>query len=502
MKKIRNVIAIFLVLALAILPMSVGAVEDNEPCPIIFVHGFMSSTIYEDPSDPNSRQVFPPNTDEIFEAVKELKDPLIKFAADKDWDSLSAAASEIGVRLFGDAINDVNGDTPNKSGVRFAYPSSGTINKNSFVRFTYDWRRDPVDVAADLNDYIDYILECSGAKKVSIECHSLGSVITTSYLSIYGNTKIKNVVFNAPALYGLTSNGELMSGDMTLDPQGVNKYLEYALRGTEYENLLNSIIDALTELGVMDAICDAGNYLLDKMLLEVAKGVVIPLFGNWLSIWSMIPDEYVEGAMKYVFDTVYGDSDVDRTVIKGRIERFNELVREKKTQTLLDLNDAANVYVITRYGFSSVPVSPSYDSASDGVVDVKNASFGATVAPFGQQLSDEYLDGKDMAYISPDKTVDASTCLFPEQTWFVKNIGHSVNSDALDVLIHRLLRTNRQETVDSLDGYSRFLKYDVATETITVDEGNEPARTFLTILKDVFNDIVKLFKKLFSFIAK
>ncbi|MBP9989398.1 MAG: hypothetical protein KBT46_07855 [Ruminococcus sp.] len=502
MKKNRSVLAIFLVLVMAVLPMTVFAKEETTECPTIYVHGFMGSTIYENPDDPDSPEIWPPSSDKILDAVKQAVNPILEFSVDKDWTKLAEKITVIGTELMGDIINDYTGSPVNTSGVRFKYPSASSIKRRNYTSFVYDWRVDPVEIAGQLNDFINYVLECTGSDKVNIECHSLGGVITISYLSIYGNEKINGVALNSTAIYGETYNGELMTGQMILNPQGLNEYLKYALDGTEYESLLDSAMDILTKSGAFDVICNFGNMILDKMLSTVVKGVVLPLFGHWLTIWAMIPDDYVDDAMHYAFDTVYGDTGVDRSAIINKIERYNELVRKNKTQTLLDLNDSANLYVIARYGYSSIPMTPSYTIMSDGVVDTKNASYGATVAQFGQQLSSEYLKDKDLKYISPDKTIDASTCLFPEQTWFIKGMKHSDSPDCLDELMSTLLKYDGQATVDTFEQYPRFLKYDYISDTLNADTEPEPAETFFTMLKNVILDIIKLFKQLFSSIIK
>ena len=71
----------------------------------------------------------------------------------------------------------------------------------------------------------------------------------------------------------------------------------------------------------------------------------------------------------------------------------------------------------------------SHTFLSDGEVAVKDSSFGATCAPNGEVFSKEYLDAAKAAgtdgYISADKKIDASTCRYPDQTWFVKNCSHN-----------------------------------------------------------------------------
>ena len=129
----------------------------------------------------------------------------------------------------------------------------------------------------------------------------------------------------------------------------------------------------------------------------------------------------------------------------------------------------------------------------DGIVDVKYASFGATAADFGSTLENVTADAK---YISPDKTVDASTCLFPEQTWFVKNLKHAEETDTIDVMMRKFMRYDGQGTVETFEDYPRYTIFD--GETISPDEYNQNNSTLFDNLRLIINDILKLVKVLFD----
>jgi hypothetical protein len=93
-------------------------------------------------------------------------------------------------------------------------------------------------------------------------------------------------------------------------------------------------------------------------------------------------------------------------------------------------------------------------------------------------LSDKYInirvsEGKGK-YISPDKQIDASTCLLPDNTWFIKNVDHSY-TDAVHSLVLALIN-NPACTVDTLGEYGQF--------------NNAKDRTYLEPLQEVnANDV-------------
>ena len=91
------------------------------------------------------------------------------------------------------------------------------------------------------------------------------------------------------------------------------------------------------------------------------------------------------------------------------------------------------------------------------------ASFGATTSTVYGTLDEDYIVNRlaenKGKYISPDKQIDASTCLFPEYTWFAKGVSHSDRPDAEYEILYAAMRADRQLTVDDFK-YTQFMVYD------------------------------------------
>lgn len=497
-----GILSVFLSVVILILPLTVAASaeESVQKVPNIYVHGFMASEILENPDDPDSEAVWPPQKDNILKGVQDAILPLVKFALTRDWDTFASESGAAALEIFGKAVVNPDGTVTDGSGVRFEYPEPETITPESQLSFVYDWRGDPVEIAGQLNDFVDYVTECSGCDTVTITCHSLGGVITISYLTIYGIDKVSGVCFNANAINGETYNGELMTGNLRLNAETIYDYMRFNYGGTEYENLFAGLVELLYRSGLFDILVNIGNGLLDKMLTIAARDSIVPLFGGWLGIWAMVPDEYIDDAVSYVFDGLYSTSDIDYSVLRAKVDRYNELVRPYKAETLRKLNEKAHVYVISRYGYSTLPLTESHEPMTDGTIDVKYSSFGATTAPYGETLSGEYLASADPAYVSPDKTIDASTCMFPEQTWFVRDMKHGGEPDSLYEMIFTLLNYDGQATVNTFARYPRFLKYIEMEDQLLPDtDYTAPDNSFINkmilMLRDVFTLISKLFEK-------
>ena len=212
----------------------------------------------------------------------------------------------------------------------------------------------------------------------------------------------------------------------------------------------------------------------------------------------MIPDEYIEDVMADVFANEF--SDEAYAGLKAKIENYNNKVRANKKQTLLDFDAVGRVAVISKYGYNTIPMTNSWTTLSAAVIDTKNSSFGATTAKIGEYFSVEELSGKDMKYISPDKTIDASTCLFPDKTWFIKNAYHS-EPDITKPYYDKLLFTAEEATCDNSE-VPRFMLYDRENDIVTADESVPQKTEKPTMFSIIFNFIKAFINKILDFFKK
>ena len=111
---------------------------------------------------------------------------------------------------------------------------------------------------------------------------------------------------------------------------------------------------------------------------------------------------------------------------------------------------------------SAITLKPA--SIREGMrVSVKRSSFGATTGTIYHDLPDEYLAERTAAgfgdYLSPDGQIDASTCLFPESTWFIKGSSHSNWSDWELRLLYDIASSKEAVTVENSCWPSRFVTY-------------------------------------------
>lgn len=457
----KRFLCLFLCVLLLAGALPFGVFAQSSKTPIIHLYGFMSCPIY----DEDGTRLFPPERSTILDFVKKLAPSISAFAVNRNWtkfgDRLIPALNEVLLPIAADA----QGVPKSGTRVQFTYPTAEEIAREPSVRFIYDWRDDPFVSAAQLHDFITYVTDTCGYDRVALECHSYAGVVTLTYLSEYGTDKVQSVCFNATAVYGATFAGELMRGKMQLSADALTAYLEGIFDQKEYEALLRGVVSVFDDVGSIRFVVNFLNEMFLNLQDRIWAESILPIFDNWPSIWSMVPDDKLDEAYAFARATVRaGDTEDDR-VFFSKTERFDRQVRRNRTQILRNVNDKCNLYVIARYGYPGVPLGEIWQSNSDGVLDTQSESFGATCRPYA--FSEPVSHPERL--IAPSGAIDASTCLFPTQTWFVRSYKHTQKDPSMEEFTRELLLSPTQLTIDSLENYPQFLYYDKVFHDLYID---------------------------------
>ena len=148
---------------------------------------------------------------------------------------------------------------------------------------------------------------------------------------------------------------------------------------------------------------------------KLARKVIKPWFGNVAALYECIPYNVFNSAMKTM--SKYGVVDRSGKLYK-KLKRFNRAQRRLKKNLKYVKRHGAEVAIVANYNEPGIPVTSKANNHIDGLIDTVRASGGATVADYGKTLK---RSGK---YVSPDKIIDASTCILPNNTWFLKDVQH------------------------------------------------------------------------------
>lgn len=317
--------------------------------------------------------------------------------------------------------------------------------------FVYDWRLDPWDNAVGLDSLIKTALEENSAAKADIICCSMGGSIVMAYLARYGSDNIDMLISNSSVMGGADVVSDLFQGKVYFEPLAVENKLKDALPAA------SGFITLLSKTKILDMMCRALNNFAEKNKRELFDRALIPTLATLPGFWSAVDAEDYAACREYVFG---GNTEKYAGLLK-RIDRFYEKVSSKRGELLRNaVDNGMRLAVIANY---NTPLVCAYERAAyqgDGVVDTRPMSLGAAVSKIGCRLSDEELSDGNPKYISADKCINASSCLFPDYTWFGKDAGHVVgnyNSDYTN-FIFKLLECSSQPTVDTWEEYPQFMQ--------------------------------------------
>ena len=117
--------------------------------------------------------------------------------------------------------------------------------------------------------------------------------------------------------------------------------------------------------------------------------------------------------------------------------------------------------VVSKYGVQMIPTCESADLVGDQIASLYRSTFGATTSTVLTTLSDEYIEKQTNAglgkYISPDKQVDASTCFWPDNTWFIKGVTHSDWTSFENNLTYTVITADRQYTINDFTDCGQYM---------------------------------------------
>ena len=537
MKKIGSLLlALIMIITMAVPVSAIPIVKHGSDVPVIAIFGD-GEPLYD--TEGNKIFHFSEIVDQLMSSAKNglgesLKNMLKPFFVDgvfnDDWDGFYAVLEQEMGKIFEKSRYDKNGENPNGSDIHpdrrktmAEYVSRNTkeINGSYYVydyQFWYDWRQDPFKTADELNQYIKDIKAITGAPKVSVLARCLGSSVVLAYVAKYGSADLHGLAFDGSVAAGAEIVSELISGKSDVDLNAVGRMLSDLQNDGSLG--LDSVVLATVDL-IAKVLTAVGFNLEDTAVHEkLAPGVFAAAtratFFTWPGYWALVTPEDYEDAITGVFGP---EGSKERTEYAGlikKIENYQMNVTRKLDTLLTDANaNGVKMGVIAKYGYQLAPVVESKDMIADQYATVKRASFGATTTTVYDTFSDEYIakrvaEGKGR-YISPDKHIDASTCVFPDYTWFTKGISHSHWSDLETSILFQVITADEQLTIDDFE-CTQFIMYDKEndngyamteencnTEPWNTDKSYDRPETFMEKITALFKAFINWFKEFIRF---
>lgn len=495
-------------------PVSYAASGAN--IPVIHVCGY-GAVLVKDLPDGTKEQIYPLKVEDSFieEKAKAILPVFAKAFFTQKWDDFCDALVDALVPVFepialnnnGEADNNTRADwTWNVKTLRNHKNSEGKYSPTAY-KFHYDWRLDPLVIADSLHKYIEDVLTVTGAEKVALYGRCLGSNVVAAYMQKYDGENVQEVIHYASSIYGADQCSKAFTGELYLDADSIERFAyDYDLGlGEYYTELVTSLVTLMNTTYSLDIACWAVNNVVEDIYLDIFPEILINSFGTFPAYWSMVSADDYDRAM----DTVFYGSDINE--YKGlidKIENYRTVVLDNFEKTSSNLAEKGVEFSnIVKYGIQLLPLTDNSSQLADGTVTVKESSFGATTSTVTETLPDDYIENVKIngngKYISPDRQIDASTCLFPDSTWFVKNLEHNYFPDSMNELVSEIVNNNGY-TVESNSKYPQFIVYDKNADTyspMTADNCHTTDRwdvSFFKALAEFFKNLFEVLKQLIT----
>lgn len=402
-----------------------------------------------------------------------------------NWDDLYDGLETEISKIFANSLLDKNGNVTNGSGIsetrkqemanKRAYSQKG--EKGFFAIddywFHYDWRLDPMETADDFHSFVQDIKRTTGCEKVGIAATCLGTNIVMAYVAKYGVEDIQGISIDGSVVGGAEILSEVICAKFDITPPALLRVLYdvEALGMFSVGGFVMATLEMLTQTGILEGVISTTeNLLYDKLVAGVTSALATSTFYTWPNYWACVSPEDYESAKYYVFGEEGSEKRQEYAGLISKLDNYDKNVRQRIPELMKSIKDGgANVGIISKYGYQVIPIVASSDVVSDQFSSVKRSSFGATTSTVYEPLSDEYIaqreaEGKGK-YISPDKMIDASTCIYPDYTWFIKGSSHSNWTSYERKLMYEIASADRQLTPDDYP-YTQFMVYDTPSDML------------------------------------
>lgn len=458
--------------------------------PIVYVTGFAMTDLVANPGTEEEYNVFMPETSAIVSAVARLIVPTVMLRITGDYEGFAGSLSKILNDTMKDVACDDNGDPLNETvDVKFRVDPTSEHGYRCDNRFNYDWREDVFEIAAELNEYIEKTKELTRHDKVVLKGESMGGAVIMTYLKQYGYGSVDTVIMQSSAFNGINLVGGLFTGDLNIKTKSVMNYIGNFIEGSDPVTAFYRCIFYALSGFLLSPVCGELDTVFARGKDVLYEDCLRDLFGNLTGIWTFVPNEYYEQAKEYMLDEVE-----NATLIK-KFDAYHYGVMDSTKEILNEaMNHGMKLAIISNYGKAAVPVLKNDAYQSDFLIDTARTSLGATCADFGATLPEGYTqcvaDGHN--HISCDNAIDASTCIYPEYTWFIKDMMHTWYTPGYYDFTWWLAQHGSQPTVNESDDFPQFLYNDQVNKIIVpLTEKNSDTQNKDIDIKALLDKIIK-----------
>lgn len=523
-KNVKKVIAVILcALMVFSVPVNVLAAKINS-YPVIYVGDMSENALYENPNKNSATPVFDMNSSDFTEDISSVVWGLVlaNFSGTQSgitpvltgiqgmMDGILCAEngtsknSNVGPWYYADPLSENAIEAIYSDSLKsFAEAASSYVSEDEIFFFSYDWRLDPVENAEKLRDYIDHVELVTDSEKVSVLTVGYGGVVVNSYLHEYeshAENNLASCVFYNTALLGNAVIGDFMKGRIVrlfADGEDIFDKVEI-IQGTDRgdaffnflsddsmglisgiaQNLLgdSSLVQLITTISLMFGLTIAESQDLHKTLGKAYNNFALnaddTIYDSYLrealrnipGLWALVPESSYEEAMNFMFE-----DEIINSQLNKKISAYRKVLEDTPVTLRQAQANGINVCVVANYGLQLLPVTISIKDLSDGIESVKYASGGALTTDNSTETDHiKRCTNQNHSHLSPDNDIDASYCILPENTWFIKDLAHGdMTKTQVADFITWLVFSFSQRTIRQNQTYTQYMSYSKYSNSLT-----------------------------------
>ena len=444
----------------------------DKDIPIVYITG-LEHDYYKGLStetEEDDVRIWGPEAGPIVKAVFKYALPLTFSILFKNYEKINKISAEVADIIFGDFACDENGvpnpDTGKK--IKSDEEFHNGFGYSKAYTFVYDWRLDMGTIAAQLDEYINYVMKLTTTDQVALVAMSMGTAVLSTYLYEYYYTAedyaernhIASAIFVAGGFNGVATCEDSFSGNMSFDAVSLMRMMSELMRGKEGTDGIYKMIEILYSFGMLDPVVNYVNDLVKEIFANGFNDAACETIGTISGFYALMSLERYEEARDYIFDTPEKKAKYAKIIENSDYYHYNVQANcSNVIQSMLD--NGINVAIIAEYGYTIIPITSDNDRMSDGTIATDRESYGAICAHPDGTLGEGYTQAKACAcgknHISADNQIDASTCEFPDITWFAKYVRHGSDEKFIGDLVDLISYSEDQVTVWTYEEYPQYL---------------------------------------------
>lgn len=501
MKKLISILLAVIMLVTFASPALSATAASEAQLPVIYIVGKQNSPVYKTDAegnflvDENGKKIQVDDVNKplgmtreeyILSQVEPVTKELLPALISGNYDEYIKALTASFAPVYKEAVLNEDGVDPDGR-IDWNYavqkPSVGQGGLNYYY-FKYDWRYSPYEKADELHQFVEYVCSKEKVDKVNIHARCYGSNVAMAYIAkseagMYGKPfRVNNLCLNTTPLDGYIVVGALMSGSIKLDADNIDRYVSLYLNGDDIfddpfmESVATVLVSVINQAKILGWGLDEIQKIYDDIADKLVPSLALVSYGTFPSYWSMIGDKYYEKAKKMVFGTTEPEGKYAKFIEK--IDNYHNLIGVIEEETGMpkyasllkrcEENHGMKTAVFAKYGFLTFPLFDGCEITGDSRGSVTELSLGGIGTAVGETFTKKQLaeikamEDFDEKYLSDDNKIYAGTCLFPETTWFSKNLHHA-DLNQIDPIATAFFLSDGQLTVDDAM-FPQFHEYD------------------------------------------